>query len=379
MHVAKKNDYFTSIKLFRDLLGRGIFCVGPTKATRPKKEGSRGGSSWPFQPYDKGDSWKVGGKGWMRHAVQKVGVGGAILATVWLDNRFLSMLSTVYVVKSEEGQTVLRWTREKMKRIPIQAPVAVIYYQKMMGAVDRLDKIVALANIRIRRCKKRYHRAILFWYISTIGFNNVKVIFERLVGEEQVAALRKRHQRFGYFHWFQDELADTIISKFLARAAAEAGQCGHLDETATTAAEKSGLCTSLHFAPQSTRAAASAQWPPAAPSRSPSTPSPSTPAASAADAVEHRWVPASEIQVTKRGQEVSLTQGNCVACKQKAARNKEKNRLETPDGRRCPRPRHGCSKCKVYLCEGCFNNYDHGKNGAVTCVAVSLFSSTLQL
>jgi len=313
-------------------------------------------NSWPFQGYDKGDSWKVGGKGWMRHAVQKVGVGGAILATVWLDNRFLSMLSTVYIVKSEEGQTVLRWTREKMKRLPVRAPVAVIFYQKMMGAVDRLDKVVALANIRIRRCKKRYHRAMFFWYVSTIGFNNVKVIFERLVGKEQVAALRKRHQRFGYFHWFQDELADTIISKFLSQAAAEVAQYGRLDEVERKAKEELGFCTALHFAPKSTREAAS---------------SPTT--AVAKTTVNHEWVSMSDVKVMRKGVEASLPRGNCEVCKQSAKVGAD-NTYRMPNGKRCPRPRHGCSQCKVSLCKDCFDKYDHAKNQTPTCVAVSLFS-----
>lgn len=110
------DNFFTSPGLFRDLLRRGIYCVGPTKATRPTKEGNRHEDSWCFQSYSKSDIWKVGGKGWMRHAIQRVATGGAILATVWCDNRFLCMLSTVYILKTDDAQTVLRWTRSKMKR-----------------------------------------------------------------------------------------------------------------------------------------------------------------------------------------------------------------------------------------------------------------------
>mmetsp|Transcript_15762 Transcript_15762/g.31770 ORF Transcript_15762/g.31770 Transcript_15762/m.31770 type:complete len:820 (+) Transcript_15762:415-2874(+) len=66
------DNFFTSPKLFRALAARGIYCVGPTKATRPKKEGNRHKDSWCFQPYGKTDGWKVGGKGWMRHAVQPI-------------------------------------------------------------------------------------------------------------------------------------------------------------------------------------------------------------------------------------------------------------------------------------------------------------------
>jgi len=246
-----------------------------------------------------------------------------------------------------------------MKRLPVRAPVAVIFYQKMMGAVDRLDKVVALANIRIRRCKKRYHRAIFFWYVSTIGFNNVKVIFERLVGKEQVAALRKRHQRFGYFHWFQDELADTIISKFLSQAAAEVAQYGRLDEVERKAKEDLGFCTALHFAPKSTREAA---------------PPPATPVAEIN--ANHEWVSISDIKVMRKGVEASLPRGNCEVCKQSAKVVSEgaSKIYRMPDGQRCPMPRHGCNQCKVRLCKDCFDKYDHMRNQTPTCVAVSLFS-----
>ena len=86
------DNFFVSVRLFRALHARGIYAVGPCKATCPKKDHTP--NSWPFQGYAKGDGVYLGGKGWMRHATQQL-AGGALHATVWLDNRFLAMLSTV--------------------------------------------------------------------------------------------------------------------------------------------------------------------------------------------------------------------------------------------------------------------------------------------
>jgi len=252
-----------------------------------------------------------------------------------------------------------------MKRVPIRAPASVIFYAKNMGGVDRLDKVVALADIRMRRCKKRYHRVIFFWFLSAIGFNNVKVIFEWLIGKENLLALRKKHRDMGYFHWFQDMLAEAIIEHFLSKAAKEAELYLPQSVSARLSAEKEGYCTSLHFMPASSRP----KFPPSTPSAQPET---------------HFHCRVEDIKIfNPKGEQVgALKRGRCVVCFDISKRNglydKEAKRYYMPGPERkvCPTPRHGCDKCKVVLCEDCFYTYDHKKNSTPETVRVSLFTQS---
>ena len=54
-----------------------------------------------------------------------------------------------------------------------------------MGHVDRVDKNVSLFRLRLKRCMKRYHRALLVWYMAIV-LNNMLVLCELLFPEVKV-------------------------------------------------------------------------------------------------------------------------------------------------------------------------------------------------
>ena len=92
-----------------------------------------------------------------------------------------------------------------------------------MGWVDRLDKNISLSRLRLKRCMKRYHRALFVWYIAAI-LNNIMSLFGFLFSD--IDELRKSKQRIGYKHWFQNALGNGLIqygiklaTENLARAA----------------------------------------------------------------------------------------------------------------------------------------------------------------
>ena len=91
--------YFTSIPLFRDLWNnRGIAVVGPINAGKPSKGG--GPNSWPIQKFKKSDS-RYMARGWDKMAFTKLQRGGWMQALVWLDNRFVKLLSTSYITNAK--------------------------------------------------------------------------------------------------------------------------------------------------------------------------------------------------------------------------------------------------------------------------------------
>ena len=94
------------------------------------------------------------------------------------------------------------------KRMPIWARLAVAMYQKWMGLVDRLDKNVSLSRLRLKRCIKRYHRAVFVWYIAIV-LNNVMVLFGFLFHD--IETFKKSKARLGFKHWFQNTLGNVLI------------------------------------------------------------------------------------------------------------------------------------------------------------------------
>jgi hypothetical protein len=109
--VLYMDNYFTGLPLFCALrVDRAIFAVGPSKATHPAELEKCTKDSIPFQMYQTLDARLVGGKGFMRHAVQKLEVG-LLNVTTWLDNRFIMLISTVHVAATSATSTVLRWTK----------------------------------------------------------------------------------------------------------------------------------------------------------------------------------------------------------------------------------------------------------------------------
>ena len=92
---------FTSFRLFRDLwVKRGISAVGPINASKPSKGG--GPNSWPHQKFKSSDT-KYLRRGWDRTAFTPMQRGGWLQAVTWRDNKFVKMLSSVYITVKKIG------------------------------------------------------------------------------------------------------------------------------------------------------------------------------------------------------------------------------------------------------------------------------------
>ena len=74
--------------------------------------------------------------------------------------------------------------------------------------MGRVDKNIALMRVHLKRCIRRYHRAIFAWYLSAM-LNNIIVLFDLLVAE--TPELRRSKQGMGYRHYFQNEMGNVLI------------------------------------------------------------------------------------------------------------------------------------------------------------------------
>jgi hypothetical protein len=101
------------------------------------------------------------------------------------------------------------------KKMPILSRLLVVMYQKHMGHVDRVDKNVSLSRLRLKRCMKRYHRAIFLWYMAIV-LNNIIVLFDLLFSD--VVNLWRAKGRLDYKHWFQNALGNALIEYATRRA-----------------------------------------------------------------------------------------------------------------------------------------------------------------
>jgi hypothetical protein len=251
--------------------------------------------------------------------------------------------------------------------------------------VDYMDKVVSFARIRLKRCKKRYHRAIFLWHLSVVGFHNTKIVWEILLGEEVVKELEKKHGRFGFSHWVQKELANGLIV-YGTRMAIQAEILSSIAERAATPTSGSNSPTSV------------AHTFPATPTRGSNSADENTPGSNENDENRIRMissphhmpsrkkvrlespVPVSMVPVTHKYEYhyyimTMDVQGNpsgkmarnyCVVCLSKSVRVAGRGNSRMPkraDGSNCPKPYKGCSVCKVSLCEKCHvSHYDHKNN-----------------
>ena len=199
---------FTTIRLFRHLDKRGIGAVGPMNATKPEKGGNK--NSWPHQKFKSTDTEYLG-RGWDHTAYSKLDGGGWIQATVWRDNKFVKLLNTSYVVGGRT--TCTRWIKTLKEYLDVPTRLVLKQYQKHMGHVDRVDKNVALAAMRLLHCSKRYHRAIFLWLLCAVGFNNVLILFVMLFPLVAVLQRHWKNNGTGFKHWFQQELGNVLIEQ----------------------------------------------------------------------------------------------------------------------------------------------------------------------
>ena len=333
---------FTSIALFEALASRGIYAVGPLRAGRPKT--GAGAAHWPFQTYGAG-LLRLVPRGWLRTATRTLSCGAALGATVWRDNRFVTLLYTAFA--STAPVTLDRWHRDTRRRQPVQSFLALAMYSKRMGAVDRVDKNISYSSIRLKHCAKRYHRSIWFWLLSA-AWNNIFVLFEVLY-EGDVAALRTTAEMtLGFKTWLQYKLAVALLRRGASAA------------FAVLSVDDRGRGKTPAFMPVG-RGRRSTLF--------------SEPAASAVSK-KCRRVHGKEIHFYDAGRQSTGTLGfsHCKVCYEMAVKvgprtmssgrsNRVMPKGHHREGKRPAQTVHGCKGCKINICsDACFEAWDHANN-----------------
>ena len=86
---------------------------------------------------------------------------GNLLATMWLDNDLVTMLST----NAQPGEVkTVRRKQSDGKLVDIQCPVSVLSYNTYMGGVDRGDQLRQYYHVRYKSHK--YYKYIFGFYLT---------------------------------------------------------------------------------------------------------------------------------------------------------------------------------------------------------------------
>ena len=185
-------------------------------------------------------------------------------ALVWRDNKFVTLLSTVYIgnpvkleVKRWEKETrsyrqvITRYIHPHMTHtrlfvctIQVEARLAVKAYRDSMPFVDQGDRNSSHFDIFAAKCKRRYHRRPFQWMLSFVGLNNVLSLFDLIFPGAEKLKKKWNHNGLGYkvcsamnafflpnapqpyltlctsliFQtWFQDTMGDSLIQRGIDR------------------------------------------------------------------------------------------------------------------------------------------------------------------
>ena len=154
------DNYYTSVQLVQDLFKMEIPACGTASENR------RG---FP-QSMKNGKQWAKGKeRGSMRWERE-----GVYLALQWLDNRPVTMLSTIDSANSfvlvDRKEQVNKWCNIKLKQ-----PQAIHSYNQFMNGVDRSDQMLA-QNSTLRKCLRWWKT--LFFHMIDIALVNSCILFQ---------------------------------------------------------------------------------------------------------------------------------------------------------------------------------------------------------
>ena len=188
------DNFYTSSTLVKDLFLQG------TPVTGTIRENSRGfpanmknGKEW-----SKARNVERGSMRWVRDP--------PILAMQWLDNKIVSLLTTIE--NANDSELVERKTKNggvwSTRRVT--QPKAIASYNQYMNAVDRSDQILATNNV-LRKCMK-WWKTLFFHLIDIAVVNSFTLFREHQAQSPDVEALQ-RSSDYSLAH-FREEIVRQI-------------------------------------------------------------------------------------------------------------------------------------------------------------------------
>ena len=96
---------------------------------------------------------------------------GSLVATLWLDNKVVTVLSTN--TQPDSTGAVLR-RQQSGSRISITCPTSIVLYNRFMGGLDRNDQLRKYYHVRL---KGRKPYKYIFWFLHEVSITNAYILF----------------------------------------------------------------------------------------------------------------------------------------------------------------------------------------------------------
>ena len=180
------DNYFTSIKLFDDLLNDCIYACGTLQTNRV-------GYPTEFKKYlRKGLSARG-------ESIQLQREGKVF--SLWQDNRLVNVLSN----NCQKGTGTTFGTQKHGSRAPVPCPLNIIDYNKYMGGVDRSNQLRKYYCVRLK--SRKFYRYI-FWFMYEVTVANIYIM------SRYVPSTDYKHQ---HYVDFRANLAQELIGNYNSR------------------------------------------------------------------------------------------------------------------------------------------------------------------
>lgn len=153
-HHLFYDNYFSSYNLLQMLKSKNILAAGTIRVNRFNK---------PPLLTDKEISKRPRGS-----SDQVVSRDGDIVLVKWLDNRTVTLASNFIGIGEEDK--VKRWDKKNCKYIEIDSPEIIKMYNKSMGGVDLLDRMISHHRISIR--SKKWTLRLIFHAVDLVLVNS---------------------------------------------------------------------------------------------------------------------------------------------------------------------------------------------------------------
>lgn len=192
-HILYFDRYFTSLKLAKELLARGIRCTGTIQKNRvPATAKTVLIDDKQLAKQNRGSAQTV------------VSEDGTTAIIKWFDNKPVTMMSTV---EGEEPSDICqRWCKRTKQYVSVNRPLAVRNYNKFMGGVDLADRLLSVCPSRYRT--KKWTQRFLS-HMLDLAVTNAWLQFKKRELKREIP-LKKIQQLRG----FKMELGEYLIDMY---------------------------------------------------------------------------------------------------------------------------------------------------------------------
>ena len=188
------DNFYTSMQLLKDLFAQGTPSCGTVTENRKGFPNSmKQGKNWAKKR-------ERGEMRWKRE--------GQCLALQWVDNKVVTMLSTIDNANDFVSVDRKKKVDGKWETLSVRKPFTIERYNKYMNAVDRSDQLLAKYNL-LNRKSVRWWKT-LFFHVIDIAVVNSFILLQQHRMKMPTCDVLKRHPRYSLLDFREELIRNTM-------------------------------------------------------------------------------------------------------------------------------------------------------------------------